>query len=138
MGAIPQALKFVLRTGLEPWEHLRCRHNGSGAQGPVRQIGDIISLMQRTPGEVSPLRPTVPCLHLQGVPRLCCASDLGACSARESRGFIGGQGLRARALRLERLGQILAPALSVTEVTSLKVLCASISVKFFSVGFCED
>ena len=43
-----------LKLVLKPWAHLRRRHGGSGAQRPVRETGDIVSSVQRTPGKVVP------------------------------------------------------------------------------------
>lgn len=74
--------------------------NGSGAQRPVRKTGDTVSSMQRTPGRVSSLRPVVPFVHLQDVPRLPCPRD-------PRRGSRSG-----RALCSGFLGQVLAPAFS--------------------------
>lgn len=109
---------------LSPGAHLSCCHDGSAAQKPVRQIGDINSSMQSTPGKVSPCAPWFPDSISRMSPDLA-ANDRGHVLPWNQEGSL----VAGRAAR--------APALS-TGVTVVTLLCTSLCVMSSPWDYCED
>lgn len=97
---------FVLSTGLEPGAHLSCCHDGSEAQKPVRQIGDINSSMQGTPTKVSPCAPWSPDSVSRMSPDLAAHDQGRVLPWTREASLVAGMGTRAP-----------APSTSVTVVT---------------------